>query len=117
MDSKKKTTATDRRQVRISVAALQNIHEVTGYIAFIKQAPLTAIKVGDAIFATINRIEKNPTTFHECEEIRTKTKMYRRAVCFSWLIIYKITPTEIIILGIIHGARKPSKIRNLRKVK
>jgi len=78
---------------------------------------LTAVKVGDAIFAKIDRIARNPMAFKECVEIPTKTKMYRRAVCLSWIIIYKLTDAEIIILGIIHGARRPSKIRNLRKVK
>lgn len=117
MDSQKKTPSANSRQVRISIEALQNINEITGYIAFVEKAPLTAIKVGDIIFATISRIERNPTAFKECEEISTKTKMYRRAVCFSWIIIYKITDTEIIILGIIHAARRYSKIRHLRKVK
>jgi hypothetical protein len=47
-------------QVRISTNALQNIDEITGYIAFINHQPLNAIKVGDAIFAIIDRIERNP---------------------------------------------------------
>jgi len=90
---------------------------VTGYIAFVSQSPASAIKVGDAIFATIDRIGKNPLAFKECEELATKSKMYRRALCYSWVIIYKITDTEIIILGIIHGARRPSASKKLRKVK
>ncbi|MDB5211973.1 MAG: hypothetical protein JWQ30_2800 [Sediminibacterium sp.] len=104
------------RQVRISVSALQNINEVTGYIAFVSQSPANAIKVGDALFATIDRIERNPLAFKECEELSTKSKMYRRAICYSWVIIYKITDAEIIILGVIHGARRPSVIKKLRKI-
>ena len=115
MGTPQKTTPTVR-QVRISEQALQNINEVTGYIAFIAQSPANAIKVGDALFATINRIERNPFAFKECEELPTKAKLYRRAVCYSWVIIYKITDTEIIILGIIHSARRPSKIKKLRKI-
>ncbi len=105
------------RQVRISISALQNINEVTGYIAFVSQSPANAIKVGDAIFATIDRIERNPLAFKECEDLPTKSKMYRRALCYSWVIIYKITDTEIIVLGIIHGARRPSASKKLRQVK
>ena len=103
--------------LRISENALQNIDEITGYIAYIKYQPLNAIRVGDKIFEIIGRIEKNPFSFRECEEIRTKTKIYRKAVCMSWLIIYKIKSTEIIILGIIHGSRMASRVRSLKKIK
>ena len=42
--------------LRITKLALQNIDEITGYIAFVKHQPLTAIRVGDKIFDTIARI-------------------------------------------------------------
>jgi hypothetical protein len=48
MGRKEKTTP-KTYQIRISVNALQNIEEITGYIAFINQQPLNAIKVGNAI--------------------------------------------------------------------
>ncbi len=89
----------------------------TGYIAYIRHEPLNAIKAGDEILKTIGRIEKNPFAFRECEEIPTINKIYRKAVCLSWLIIYKIKPAEIVILGIIHGHRRASRIKCLRKVK
>ncbi len=103
--------------LRVTENALQNIDDITGYIAYIKHQPLNAIRVGDKIFDTIDRIELNPLAFKECEEIPTKTKIYRKAVCMSWNIIYKIKASEIVILGIIHGSRKPSKIKKLKKVK
>jgi plasmid stabilization system protein ParE len=103
--------------LRVTEHALQNIDNITGYIAYIRHEPLNAIHVGDEIVKTIDRIENNPLAFRECEEIPTKNKIYRKAVCLSWLIIYKIKPAEIVILGIIHGHRKLSRIRNLRKIK
>ena len=103
--------------LRVSDNALQNIDDITGYIAYIKHQPLNAIRVGDKLFETIDRIERNPLTFRECEEILTKTKIYRKAVCMSWLIIYKIKSTEIVILGIIHSSRRTSRIRALSQVK
>ncbi len=103
--------------LRVTDNALQNIDNITGYIAYIKHQPLNAIRVGDKIFETINRIEQNPLAFRECEEIPTKTKIYRKAVCMSWLIIYKIKVSEIVILGIIHTSRKPSRIKSFRKEK
>jgi len=104
-------------QVRLSENAIQNIDEITGYIAFINHQPLNAIRVGDAIFKAIDKIERNPYAFKECGLIPTKSKMYRQKLCLSWYIIYKIVASRIIVLGIIHTARKPSKIKALKKVK
>ena len=103
--------------LRVTEHALQNINSITGYIAYIRHEPLNAIRVGDEIFKIIDRIEKSPFAFRECEEIPTINKIYRKAVCLSWLIIYKIKPAEIVILGIIHGHRRPTRIKSLRKVK
>ena len=104
-------------QIRLSENALQNIDEITGYIAFINHQPLNAIKVGDAVFNALDRIQSNPFAFIECPFIPTKTKIYRQAICLSWYIVYKVIDTQITILGIIHTSRKPSKIKVLRKVK
>ena len=109
MGGQKKTIATAFK-INISNNAVLNIDEVTGYIAFVNHQPISAITIGDAIFDTIERIKKNPFAFKECEEIPTKNKIYRKATCHSWYIIYKINGTDILILGIIHASRKPSKI-------
>lgn len=102
--------------LRVTEHALQNIDNITGYIAYIRHEPLNAIRVGNEIIKTIDHIEKNPHVFRECEEIATKNKIYRKAVCLSWLIIYKIKSDEIVILGIIHGHRRSSRIKRLRNV-
>ena len=60
---KQKKTASKSRQIRLSVNALQNINEITGYIAFINNQPVNAIKTGDVIFETIDRIGQNPFAF------------------------------------------------------
>jgi plasmid stabilization system protein ParE len=102
--------------LRITEHALQDIDNITGYIAYIRHEPMNAILAGDGIFKTIGRIEKNPLAFRECEEIPTKNKIYRKAVCLSWIIIYKIKSAEIVIPGIIHDHRRPAGIKSLRKV-
>jgi plasmid stabilization system protein ParE len=112
-----KEVAPKTHSLRITEHAIQNLDNITGYIAYIMHEPLNAIRVGDEIVRTFDRIEKNPLAFRECEEIPTANKIYRKANCLSWLIIYKIKFTEIVILGIIHGHRRPSKIKSLRKVK
>lgn len=116
MASPKEKTPTTY-QIRVTENAQQDIDYITGYIAFINHQPLNAIRVGDALFETIDRIAQNPLAFRECEEIPTAGKIYRKAVCMSWLIIYKIKVPEVIILGVIHSARKPARIQKLRKIK
>lgn len=114
MGRQKKTIAT-AYEIEITQAALRNLDEITGYISFIHHQPFSSIKVGDAVFATFDKIKANPFAFKECEELATKNKIYRRAVCFSWSIIYKIGSKKIIILGIIHQSRKSSVIKKIRK--
>jgi len=103
--------------LRISKHAFQNIDHITGYIAYIKHQPINAIHVGEEIFKTIERIEKNPLAFRECAEIPTQNKIYRKAICLSWLIIYRVRHYEINILVLIHQHRKPSRIRSIRWAK
>lgn len=103
--------------IRLSTNALQNIDDITGFIAFVKHEPQSAMHVGDEIFATIEKIGKSPYAFRECEEIPTSSKMYRKAVCMSWLVIYRIIANEIIVHGVIHSSRVPSRIKQLRKIK
>lgn len=114
---KKENPTAKKYEVRLSVSALQNIDEITGYIAFIELQPDNAVKVGDAIYDTIERIQLHPLAFRECEELATKGKIYRRARCFSWSVIYKITGYQILILGVIHNSRKPTHTKKLRRIK
>lgn len=117
MGQTKKATPAPRYEVSVSVNALQNIREITGYIAFVQQQPMNAIRVGDAIDATIQRIAQTPTAFKEVAEMPTVSRMYRRAVCLSWSIVFRIKNEEVLILGIVHTASRSSKLRVLRKVK
>jgi plasmid stabilization system protein ParE len=114
---KKEKAATESRQVRILDEAFHDIEQLADFIANNNQQPLNAVKVTETIFEKITKIGQNPFAFKECEQLTTKTKIYRRAVCLSWIIIYKITKPGILILGVIHGSRNPSKIRKLRKLK
>jgi plasmid stabilization system protein ParE len=113
-----KETENTRKKYNLdfSAFALQNINEIVAYIAFVNHQPINAKKVGDKIFDTIARIQQNPFQFKSCEELATKSKIYRKAICLSWLIIYKVVNDEIRVLGIIHSSRNPSIIKSLRKV-
>lgn len=50
-------------EVKLTANALQNIDEITGYIAFVNHQFLNAAKIGDAIFAAIERIGNTPFAY------------------------------------------------------
>src|SRR5664279_3007904 len=114
---KKEKTSIKTHQVRILEEAFSDIDQIADFIANINQQPLNAVKVTEAIFETIKKIGQNPLAYRECEQLPTKTKIYRRAVCLSWIIIYKITKSGTLILSVIHGSRSPLRIKKLRKIK
>ena len=106
--------ALETRRTRTRKEAYQEIKDIEYFIAVINGQPLNAVKVSEAIYATIRKIGISPFAFKECEHLPTKSKVYRQATCLSYLIIYKITKTEIIILSVTHSARNASEIKKLR---
>lgn len=116
MDKKENETPRSFR-LSISLPALNDFDEIIDFITYVNGQPLNAVKVGDAIFKAIDKIREHPFVYKECEAIPTKSKIYRQAVCMSWLIIYKIIKNEVRVLGIIHGARRPAVIKKLKKIK
>jgi len=90
-----------------------NLEEIVDYITFEKHQPLNAIRIGNGINKTMNKIVHNPLIYSECENIPTKTKIYREATYKTWLIIFKIRKTRITILGVLSGKRKSSTFQKL----
>ena len=72
-----------------------NLEEIVDYIAFEKHQPLNAIRIGNGINKTMNKIIHNPLIYSECENIPTKTKIYREATYKTWLIIFKVRKTKL----------------------
>lgn len=69
---------TETYQLTLSQKAIQNIDEITNYIAIVNQQPLNAIKVIDAIFEAIDKIKEMPYAFKECGLMPTKNKCTAR---------------------------------------
>ena len=104
-------------KTRVTENANKDFRGLTNYIELVNFQPLNSLKVGESIISVINQIFLNPFSFKECKYLPTKSKMYRQVLCLSWYIIYRIADDEIVILGIIHSARKPSQIKKLRSIK
>jgi plasmid stabilization system protein ParE len=91
-----------------------NLQEIVDYIRFVKHQPMNSVKVGDGIQDTMNKIILNPTIYAECENIPTKSKIYREAVYKTWQIIFKLKGNQVKILGVLSGKRKPSCFRKIK---
>jgi plasmid stabilization system protein ParE len=110
-----KTTNTETYSLTIKANYFQNIEQIVDYIAFEQKQPLNAIKVGEGIHQTMLKIRNNPLIYAECENIPTKTKIYREARYKTWLIIFKVKSTELIILGVLNSKQKPSLFKKLTR--
>ncbi len=108
--------AEDSKQytLEISEKYFQNLEEIVDYIAFEKHQPLNAVKIGNGINKTMIKITQNPLIYSECENLPTKTKIYREATYKTWLIIFKLKNNHITILGVLSGKRKSSSFKKLR---
>ena len=91
----------------------ENLEKIVDYISIIQQQPLNAIKIGDGINETMLKIIDNPLIYSECENIPSKTKIYREVGYKTWLIIFKIKNNKVIILGVLSSKQKPSSFKKL----
>lgn len=92
----------------------ESLEKIVDYIANVKNEPLNAIKVGRGINKAMKKIVHNPTSYSECENLPTKSKIYREARFKSWLIIFKIQNFEVTILGVLNGRQKLSTFKKLK---
>ena len=90
-----------------------NLTDIVNYIAYVKKQPINALKVGEGINKIMLKIILDPLIYASCENIPTKTKIYREAGYKTWLIIFKVKSSEVTILGVMSGKLKPSTFRKV----
>jgi plasmid stabilization system protein ParE len=93
-----------------------DLEQIVDYITFVKKQPLNAIKVADGINKAMSKIIQNPLVYAQCENIPTKTKIYREAGYKSWLIIFKVKNTQVTVLAVLSGKQKPSTFKKITKL-
>ena len=110
-----KTTTAKPYTLTIKANYYLNLEQIVNYIAFEKKQPLNAIKVGEGINKIMIKIIDNPLIYAECENIPTKTKIYREAGYKTWLIIFKVKSNQVTILGVISGKQKPTHFKKMTR--
>jgi plasmid stabilization system protein ParE len=87
--------------------------EIVNYLR--EQSPQNAEKFKEELSSTLIKIKKSPKAYPPEPYLPTKNNLYRFALVMkSWKIIFKITGTLLVFLGIIHTARHPKEIKKLR---
>ena len=110
-----KTTTAKPYTLTIKANYYLNLEQIVNYIAFEKKQPLNAIKVGEGINKIMIKIIDNPLIYAECENIPTKTKIYREAGYKTWLVIFKVKSYQVTILGVISSKQKPTRFKKMTR--
>ncbi len=92
-----------------------NLTQIVDYIALVNKQPANALKIGNGINLTLNKIKLNPLCYSECENLPTKKGIYRKALFKTWLIIFKIKSMEVIVLGVLSAKRSSTAFKNTTK--
>lgn len=101
--------------VEISQNYFIQLKQIVWHIALEKQQPLNALKVSLGIEEKLNKIITNPLIFSTCENLPTKSNLYREARYKSWLIVFKLQNNTITILGVLSGKQRPTSFKKIRK--
>lgn len=83
-----------------------DLKQIIYYIAEKKKQPLNAINVSKGINSAMSKIVDNPLIYAQCENIPTKTKIYRETRYKSWLIIFKVKASQVTILAVLSDKQK-----------
>ena len=69
------------------------------------------------IYSKIWSLDQTWAHHPECRHLQTKDKRYRNIILGSYLIIYRVKKSRILVLRILHGHSSISKIKGSRKIR
>ena len=85
------------------------------YSSISENSDQNAKKFAQNVKKQIEWVIKNPTAGTIETQIHCKQNWYRfKTVMKSWKIIYKVTKSMLVFLGIIHVKRHPNEMKKLR---
>lgn len=91
----------------------ENFEDIYEYIN--EDSEQNAKEFANDVKEKVEWIIKNPTAGNVENKIHSKQNWYRfKIVMKSWKIVYKVTKTLLVFLGIIHMRKHPDNIKKLR---
>ncbi len=107
---------TQERPVILSPVAENDIQDIFLYGS--ESFGKNAAEIFKAELIFMIRALKNLYEIHpECRFIQTKSRMYRNIIFNSYLVIYRITSSQIEVLKVISSRMSITKIRMARSIK
>ncbi len=89
--------------------------EIAEYIR--QDSTQNALKFNQELTKVLIKIKNHPTASPPEPFLPTKQNWYRFSVVMkSWKVIFKVTKSKLIFLGIIHTSRHPREIKKLRTI-
>lgn len=88
-------------KIRYTETALADLGELLSYL--IERNPRAAATVGKAIEVTVGRIAALPESAPETDELGVRMAPAGR---FPYLIFYTVAGNEVLIVRVLHGARR-----------
>lgn len=104
------------REVVISEVAVKSLEHI--YVYGIENFAYSAATVFlEELQSRIQLLSTDFLHYPICRFLPTKTGKYRNFLHGMYLVIYRVTPARIEVLNIIHSSRRPSRMRQARKIK
>ena len=106
----------EKKPVKISRYFDSDIIDVFSYGEDTFGYSAAKIFIGD-IYNRIWNLDNMYFMHPECRYLTTKSKMYRNIILGSYLIIYRITDSDVEVLRIMSSFRAINKIKAVRKIR
>ena len=87
------------------------------YYTFETFGILQADRYKEKIEKAVDTLPEYYTAYSECQQLATKSRMYRRIILDAHLIIYRITKKRIEVLDIVHHKSSNSRIQKVRSIR
>ena len=90
--------------------ARADLEEILEYITGVLANPTAAAAFADELEKCYGILERMPLAFEQCRDGHLKARGYRKALVKNYVMIYKVTAGEVIILRFFHGSRDYEKL-------
>lgn len=97
------------RNLRLTSDALDDLVEISEYLDSVAENTQASLSVVTEIYRRLDYLRESPMMNSSREELGPG---YRSVVASRYIIYYRFTDTEIIVLHVAHGARSIESIFN-----
>ncbi len=99
-------------KLKWSLLAKRSLTDIGKYIK--KDSPQNAQKVVNKIREKAKQIPKNPEAYHLLHAINSEDKIYRYALCYKYMIVFRVKLYYILIVDIFHSSRSPESLDDIK---